>query len=267
MRFTTLSLAAGLLALPGVAEAQTAYAIDFLATLYRVNFATGDVAPVGPTGMAGTPQALALAPGGALYGTDADGRLYRLDAGSGAATLVGNTGRGNVEGLDFLGATLYGLSGTSPATLFTVDPTTAATATALTTTFTSPVAGDVPRTLAFADATTAYFTTSAELNRLDLATGVSTVVGSTGLAAAVTAIDFLSDGNLYGLTATGRGVRLNTTTGAASILFVPPTSPFWLGMTAAPAVTAAPEPSTLALTACGVLAVVGAARRRRRPRG
>lgn len=266
MRIPAPTLVAVLLTLPAGASAQTAYAIDAAATLYTVDFATGVVTPVGATGILGTPGALALSPGGTLHGTDADGRLYTLDPTTGAATLVGGTGRGDVGGLDFLGGTLHGFGGPSPAALFTVDPTTAATAVVLTSAFTSPVAGDVPHTLAFADATTAYFTTAAQLHRLDLATGITTVVGSTGIASTIAGIDFLSDGALYGLTLTGRGVRLDPTTGAASMLFAPDTSPRWLGMTATLAVTAVPEPSTLALALTGLLAVGGAARSRARGR-
>jgi hypothetical protein len=76
--------------------------------LLRIDLATGELSPIGPFGRPGAQVwALALAPGGALYGVDNAGspRLIRIDAATGAAQVVADLDVGEpfftVSGLTF----------------------------------------------------------------------------------------------------------------------------------------------------------------------
>src|SRR5205823_5003318 len=73
-------------------------------------------------------EGLAISPGGSLFGTDFTGNLYSVSKATGAATLIGNTGLGDIEGLTFRGTTLIGTNFSNlggPTTVSAIDTTTA----------------------------------------------------------------------------------------------------------------------------------------------
>ncbi len=79
---------AGSWSAPAVAQ-EAAYTVAGT-DLYRLDFATGKLTPLGDLGVAGI-DALAIDPSGVLYGLSLD-NLYTIDPGTPAATLVGPTG-------------------------------------------------------------------------------------------------------------------------------------------------------------------------------
>jgi hypothetical protein len=60
--------------------------------IYRLDPATGALTLLGSTRLGQAVPALAFAPGGTLYGIQANGALITIDGATGAGTLVGTTG-------------------------------------------------------------------------------------------------------------------------------------------------------------------------------
>ena len=81
----------------------TAYVVD-LHDLYRVDLSTANATLVGSTG--DEYRGPATSSGGQMYGTDVVGRLLSINQSSGAGTVIGSTGRNDIEALHFSGATL-----------------------------------------------------------------------------------------------------------------------------------------------------------------
>ena len=85
---------------------QIGFAVDNTLNLYNVDLTTATATPIGYTGQ--YLQGLALSPAGRLFGTDAYGGLFSISTTTGAATFIGDTGLGDIEGLSFRGSTLIG---------------------------------------------------------------------------------------------------------------------------------------------------------------
>jgi hypothetical protein len=62
--------------------------------------------------------------GSTLYGADSSGKFYTINQANAAATLVAYTGLGNLEGMDFAGSNLWASDFGSPTTLRELNPTT-----------------------------------------------------------------------------------------------------------------------------------------------
>jgi hypothetical protein len=105
----------------------TAYVVD-LQDLYRVDLSTANATLVGSTGA--NIEGLATSSAGQMFGTDVVGRLLSINRSTGAGTVIGSTGRDDIEALHFSGPTL--LAGDYhgpflPTTIFQINTTTAAT--------------------------------------------------------------------------------------------------------------------------------------------
>ena len=257
-----IALAAAVLVVLGASRVQaapTSYAVDF-STLYSVDLATATATPIGPVGERDTPEGLALSPGGALFGTDASGNLYIISSTTGAATFIGDTGLGDIEGLTFRGSTLIGTDFSGQTSLYALDTATAAPTLLVTT---NPGQG-VARSLTLLDSNTGLFASDSPPNSslvtVDLSTGSTTVLSTfvgypNDQPAAIASIG----GTLYGLAENGDEYLINPNTGGFSLVGNTG-GQVWLDMTTASAV---PEPSSLALAGLGGVALLGYARRHR----
>ena len=185
-----------------------------------------------------------FSPGGALFGTDDRGNLYSINKTTAATSLIGNTGLGDIEGLDFNGSTLLGTNfGNSPTTVYSINTTTAA-ATPITS-----FAGRAVDAMAVQNATTILVASEPTssgpqfLVSVDLLTGADTVLGQLPSTDIATGLDFGTDGNLYEIDLSGNVYIINPSN--ASSIFVGSTgADDVLDLAIAPAV---PEPSSVAL--------------------
>jgi hypothetical protein len=229
---------------PLVSSAQVSfYGVDTNEVLWRINATTQTAVSIGNTSQ--FLEGLAFSPTGVLYGTNSGGVLYSLNTSTGAATLIGSTGQGDIEGLHFSGSTLVGISFSTVPTLFSIDTTTGATTNIVT--LTSNVAG-VPRDLVITG-NTALFTVLDSPDTLysaNLTTGAVTLIGSMAVTPGqFLAMDFGSNGILYGFNGDGNVYSINPATAGVTLLGNTG-GQFWLDATAV-----VPEPSTWALMVLG----------------
>lgn len=157
------------------------------------------------------PQSMATV--GYSVGSDLDDNLYRIELETGAKTLVGAVGFGDVEGLAFdAGGTLFGFDDSTDQLLKLDLATGAGTAIGASGITVVDVGLD------FNCQSSPFLSVDApepfNLHRMDVATGAGTVIGPQG----VRVTGLASDGqSLFGITGDGdnRFVVVNTTTGAA----------------------------------------------------
>lgn len=215
---------------------------------------------VGSAGLGSFLEGLAIAPDGALYGTDENGTLFSISTSTGLVTEIGDTGRGDIEALDFSGNTLLGATSGS---IFSIDLGDASTIN-LFPNFTPGFTTDVPRTMAVVDSNTALIATFSASNQADiysanLGTGALTYVGLAAVAPGqFLSMDIGTDGKLYGFDNSGNIWLIDQTDAGVTLLGTIPGGAFFLDAT----VQAVPEPSTWALLLGGSGALWLARRRR-----
>jgi hypothetical protein len=161
---------------------------------------------------------------GMLFGATGGGssNIITIDPVTGEETLVGMHTFGAVNGLEFVGAMLYGTfipspGGGGPSELVTVDQTTGAL------TVIGPTGFGNIGGLAFdASSRTMYGVARSDLITIDLDTGAGTLVGPTGFFS-VSALEFGPDGILYGgiggfSTDAGSLISIDPATGAGTLI-------------------------------------------------
>jgi len=205
---------------------------------------------------------LAVSPQGALFGTDFVGNLFSVSKTTGAATFIGTTGLGDIEGLSFNGTTLIGTNFSNlggPTTVSAINTTTA-----VPTTITSFSQGPV-RAMAVLNPNTIDVASdspvSQSLVQVNLLTGTNTSLGqlpSTG-AALIAALNFGTDGVLYALDPLGNEFMIASN--GAGIPVGNTGSQDWLDLTMASTVLdgivgTVPEPNSMALLLIGALGLI-----------
>jgi len=213
--------------------------------LYRVDPTHATVTSLSPTGIWFD---LARSASGRWYASDSES-LYRLDPSTGSATLIGEMQQ-FVNGMTFAGSTLYASGGCG---LFTIDTDTGLAHVVGYTGFAS--SGDLEF---FAGAL--YMTamgpgnSSDLLVRLDPLTGQGALIGTIGFSGVMGLAS--ADGRLWGFTRQGDLLSLDPATGVG-------TRRASLGIMAYGASReSVPEPATVCLLGCGLLAVARCVRRR-----
>ena len=224
-----------------------------------MDLTTATATPIGLTGQ--FLEGLAVSPQGGLFGTDYLGNLFSLSKTTGAATLIGSTGVGDIEGLSFRGITLIGTDFSNlggPTTVYAIDTTNAAAtpitsfsqgpvrAMALLNTNTIDVASDTP--------------VSQSLVSVNLLTGSNTNLGQLPAsgAALIAALNFGSDGVLYALDPLGNEFIINSNGAGTPVGNTGGQD--WLDLTMASTNQgpgAVPEPNSMALLLIAALGLMG----------
>ncbi|MDX2115118.1 MAG: hypothetical protein SFZ24_05780 [Planctomycetota bacterium] len=152
--------------------------------------------------------------GVATYSTFGTMSLYRIDASTGAASLVGSTGLRQINGITFDGSTLW--AHTTAGDLYKLDVNSGAATLFGVQNLTLPE-GDI----AFAGGSSAFVVNGGELGRVAITSGAYTAVGPLGaLADDVSGLAFDGSGRLLGYSKNGAGedslVSIDVASGAAS---------------------------------------------------
>jgi hypothetical protein len=206
--------------------------VNGVTSLYKVDLTTWTATDIGSVGT--LMEGLATAASGQLYGTDDSGYLYLINHDTGQTTLIGSTGQGDVEGLDYDKTRLLGVSlDTDPPVVFSIDTTNATTQPLVTATQDT---GGV-RAMCVRDNSTVFVVGDGPpahtLYSINLNTGAVTTIGTLNVAGTlVAAMDFV-DGTLYCLDLAGNEYTINTTN--ADVTFVGNTGgQLWLDMKGIP---------------------------------
>lgn len=238
---TTVVYTVSALAIGGLAQASPITFATDGDSLYSVNLATPAATLIG-SHLDGLMEAIAVDPGGNIFGTNSIGEFYSIDPATGLATIIATMATGNIEALDFFGSTLYAGEFLAEPRIFSIDTTNGA----LTTVASAPASVGVVRALTMQDANTALlFDSSGAFYSVDLNSNTWTVL-ATDLSV-MWSLDFAPDGTLYGAF-NGVFYTVNPLTGARTLLGD-------LGGNQGVGLAIVPEPAPGVTLAFGLLAI------------
>ncbi len=230
-----------------------AYGIDSGNGLYKVDLSTASSTFIGTVnGNGAVYESLGLDSAGVLYGATVAGDLFSINTTSGVGTYIGTTGLGDIEGMDWDAASgrmlVSDFSGTP--SVYSVNLSNATVQ--LLQTATS--SGSVIRSLATRSSGSLLDVRLDTGNQgdihgsYDLASGAFGTVGT--VTTSILAMDYGTNGGLYGLTSTGDLVSINPGNGAVQTIGTANAGSFFLGM------ATVPEPASLWILGGGVAALV-----------
>lgn len=236
-----LTLVVSLLRIAVPAQASPlAFAIDNVGGLYSIDLTTATATLIGTTSMAGRPGGLALSSSGVLFATDWNfsssfrSKLYSIDPETAETTAIGETGAGLIFALDFNGTTLFGSQ-------FKRNPRISSMNTATGESGGITNFGDsnlrIDALTALSSSTMLVMTrlqgSHNVLRSIDINTGVTGVPLGASRGPVIGAMDFASDGNLYGVDFTGGVWQINPTTGERTAIGNTGNH-YWFGLAAIP---------------------------------
>ncbi len=246
------------------------YAVDTQTRLWQIDLGSADATLIGTMGV--LLQDIAYSPDGRLFGTRGrvdNGSLFEISTTDASATLIGNTGRGNTEGLDFHNGTLVGADFATTPTLFSIGVGDAVSVDLVT----APVRTGRVRSITALDDN--HMLIRGDDPGLNSLYSMSLIDGSINLIGDVpgqllSGLDFALDGQLYGLNTAGQVLLIDPDT-AATVVIGDTGSQVWLGLAAIGeivllpdlmTVAVIPEPVTGTLCVIGIGTLVLASRRR-----
>ncbi len=186
-----------------------------------INPNTGASTNFAPSGLYGPVTEIQFDPTGTiLYGTTGGGssNLISINLSTGSESLIGNHSSGAINGLEFVGNTLFGVlfeGGPDPTMLVTVNILTAEL-TSVGFTGQGAIAG-----LAYDQTSNIMYgitTINSELVSISLVTGEATAIGSIGVANECRGLAFGPDGILYTATWDGNLISVNPATGTGILI-------------------------------------------------
>lgn len=234
----------------------TLWVSDDKGRLETIDVITGNTSLIGTMGI--VMFDIAFSPSGQLYGIDGTA-LYSINSGTGAPTIIGGSGGGNINSLVFgTDGTLYGASNG----LYKFDVATGSR-TQIGGTFAGGASSSGDMAFVGGNLYLSTLSNPDRLQRISTTTGANTDIGSIGFGS-VFGLASPNGSDLYGFSgtqvlsinvATGAGTAISTASGAAL-------GAVYGSAFRNEAVPAIPEPETYALMLAG-LGVVGWAARRR----
>lgn len=153
--------------------------------------------------------------GVASYANFTQQGLYRIDTNTGAATLIGNTGLVNINGISFDGSTGTLYAYTTTADLYKIDVNTGASI------LIGANLGIVPEGDIAITGGAAFATNAGQFGSISIGSGAYTTIGAMGNAADdVSGLAFDATGGLFGYSKNGgledTLIRIDTATGSAT---------------------------------------------------
>ncbi|MBV6458689.1 MAG: hypothetical protein HONBIEJF_01824 [Fimbriimonadaceae bacterium] len=259
MKGKTLFAVGALMLLKSSHAAVQFYAADLRNDLYLLDIYTGVVSNIGAIATVGGGhiQSLALSPTGELYAGDDRGWIYELNPTNASVLRQAPTQMNGLMGMDFDGATAIATDGSANSMQAAMDLSISGFGQIIPLSVANNING-IAHSLAFYSPGQAYTANQGSVAKsvwdLDVNSGATSFGFMDTAPDFFRALDYGSDGKLYGLHMSGKHILIDTTLQTTTMIYNS-------GLQDWTAMTAVPEPATMAAIGLGVVAML---RRRRR---